>query len=179
MEILAQSCLSESVGPKTSCLKLKFGSKVKWIPYVPKTIEEVFNFIEKSVPPYNNGEQFQLLYFDDEKDCISVQDQLDYESFLSFSLDSGFSPKLFIVDADDETFTYEWANSDLNRTMVMSYIGDSEMKEINEGKIKEIPNIEEMIMLKKTIQEMQERIKEMNEKQIEVKKFDSKVDKEL
>jgi len=29
--------------------------------------------------------------------------------------------------------------------MVMSYIGDSEMKEINEGKIKEIPNIEEII----------------------------------
>lgn len=104
---------------------------------------------------------------------------MDYESFLSFSFDIGYSPKLFIVDADDETFTYEWAHSDLNRTMVMSYIGDSEMKEINEGKIKEIPNIEEMIMLKRNLQEMQERIKEMNEKQIEVKKFDSKIEKEL
>lgn len=48
--------------------------------------------------------------------------------------------------------------------MMVSYIGDSEMKEVNSKSIVEIPNAEEIIMLKKNLKDMERRISEMNDK---------------
>lgn len=121
--------LSESQLIKTPVLKLKHGNKVKRLPILPKSYDELHNFILTHVPPFNEGTDFTLHYFDDERECITISDQVDYESFLIFNAEEGIKiPKLLICSDEDDPLTYEAANSELNRTMCVSYIGDSEFE---------------------------------------------------
>lgn len=119
--------LSESSMQKTPILKLKHGNKVKRLPFLPKSYDELFWFISTNVPPFSEGTNFTLFYFDDEKECITISDAVDYESFMIFNAEEGIKiPKLFILGEGEGALSYEQANSDLNRTMCVSYIGESE-----------------------------------------------------
>jgi len=107
-----------------------------------------------------------LNYFDDEKECITISDEIDYESFLIFCAEEGIKiPKLLITAEGEAAMSYEQSVSELNWTMCVSYIGDSEIGE--ESRPVEIPNVDEVIKLRNKIQEMEKEIYNMTSKQIE------------
>jgi hypothetical protein len=127
MDSLLKSNISES-GFKRPCLKLKQGSKVKRLPYIPKTYKELALFIEERMPPFSEGEEFTLTYFDDENESITISDEIDYESFMIFVAEEGIKiPKLILSAESDPPMTYEEAVADANRTMCVSWMADSEM----------------------------------------------------
>lgn len=73
------------------------------------------------------GIEFCLYYFDDESECITISDETDYQSFLIFNLQMGLKiPKVYVRAKEEEPLSFEDAQADLNRTMSISYIGDSE-----------------------------------------------------
>lgn len=60
------------------------------------------------MPPFNDGVGFTLNYFDDEKECITISDEVDYESFLMFCAEEGVKiPKLYITAENEDPISYE------------------------------------------------------------------------
>ena len=127
MEQLLKSNLAESINlNKKQCLKLKIGNKVKRLPYLPKKYEELCTFVESKVPPFSEGEAYNMAYFDEELEAISIQDETDYESFIIFVEDEQIRvPKIFLTQENEEMMSYEDAYSALNRTMYVSNVNDS------------------------------------------------------
>lgn len=76
---------------------------------------------------FKEGAGFNLYYFDDENESITISDECDYQSFLIFQAQQDVKiPKIFAWREDEDPLSYEQAFGDLNRTMTVSYIGDSE-----------------------------------------------------
>ncbi len=145
MESLLKSNLTESVGGgKRPCLKLKLGPKVKRLPYIPKSYQELADFIKEKIPVPEGSQGISLTYFDDEMEAISISDDTDYESFLHFVIDEGIKIPKLILTGDKEPFpSYEDAVSEANRTMCVSWIGDSEMQRPPTGpprKLSQVPS---------------------------------------
>ena len=129
MEQLLKSNLSESISlQKRRCLKLKIGTKVKRLPSIPSKFEELCTYIEDKVPPFSEGEPYNMAYFDEEQEAISIQDDSDYESFMMFVEDEQIKiPKIFLMEESEEMLSFEEAYSACNRTMCVSWVKDSEM----------------------------------------------------
>ena len=69
---------------KKSYLKLKMGRKVKRLPSIPDQYSTLESYIKDSIPPFNQGVEYNLTYFDDENEAITISDDSDYEAFLSY-----------------------------------------------------------------------------------------------
>ena len=78
LSTILKSSIAQSQGLRKPVLKLKFKNKVKRLPYVPETYKELFEFVSKRVPPFCEGKKFVLTYFDEEREIITVSDDMDY-----------------------------------------------------------------------------------------------------
>ena len=128
MNAMLRSTISMT-GDRKPYLKLKMGRKVKRMPCIPDSYMQLSSFVKSTIPPFNEGKDFNLTYFDDELEAISIADQSDYEAFLSFVEDENVRiPKIILTEVSEEMPTFESATAEMNRTMCVSYIGDSEME---------------------------------------------------
>ena len=118
------------MGPnKASFLKLKIGTKVKRLPFIPETYSALAEFVATKLDKPESGGDWHITYFDDEVEAVSVSDEMDYQSFLMWSHEAEVRvPKLWLTGSNDAPPSYEDAVSDANRTMCVSWVGDSEIK---------------------------------------------------
>lgn len=59
-------------------IKLKYKNDVKRLPFIPRTYDDLKQFIENKVSPFKEGIEFSLYYFDDEQESITISDECDY-----------------------------------------------------------------------------------------------------
>jgi len=61
-----------------SFIKLKYKNEVKRLPQIPKNYEELHSFVKSKISPFKEGQPFNLYYFDDENESITISDECDY-----------------------------------------------------------------------------------------------------
>ena len=75
---------------------------------MPDSYEQLSGFIESTIPPFSQGTGYNLTYFDEELEAISIEDQSDYDAFMAFA-ENGNIPKIILTDENEDAPTFEMA----------------------------------------------------------------------